>query len=96
MAFLPLFGHTGSSVGTFDFWRGQWKQNSEIPLGLVIKQADISNELSHAQFGHQEDLQNRLQSGMTHRDFRRNTLGILAYFSLSNSIFRLVLASLTF
>ena len=96
MTFLPLFGHTGSSVGKTHFWRGKWQPNSEIPLGLESRQADRSNELSYAQFGHREGLQNRLQSGMTHREFRCGALGILAHFSLSNSVFCLVLANLNF
>ena len=96
LTFLPLFGHTRSSVGKTHFWRGKWKPNSEIPLGLEIRQENIYNELSCAQFGHQEGLQNWLQTGVTHREFRRYALGILAHFLLCNSVFRLVLASLTF
>lgn len=78
MAFLPLFGHIGSSVGRFDFWRGKWQPNSEITLGLENRQEDISNELSYTQFGLQEGPQNQLQSGAMHRDFRCGALGILA------------------
>ena len=96
MTFLPLFGHTGSSVGKNHFWRRTWKQNSKIQLGLESRQVELSNELSYAQFGLREGTQNQPQSGATHRDFRRGALGILAQFSLSNSDFRLVLASLTF
>ena len=69
MTFLPLFGHTGSSVGKTHFWRGKWKPNSELPLGLEIRQVDISNELSCAQFGHREGLQNQLQTGATYWGF---------------------------
>ena len=93
---MPLFGHTGSSVGRFDFWRVKWKPNSEIPLGLEIRQADLSNELSYTQFLLQEGPYNTPQSGAKHRDFRRGALGISAPFSLNNSDFRLVLASLNF
>ena len=80
MTFLPLFGHTGSSVGKTHFWRGKWQPNSEILPDLESRQAGLSNELFCTQFGHQEGVQNRLQSSMTHRDFRRDALGILAQF----------------
>ena len=78
MTFLPLFGHTGSNVDRFDFGMRKWLQNPEIPLGLEIRQADISNELSYTQFGLREGPQNQLQSGAAHRDFRRGALRILA------------------
>ena len=78
MAFLPLFGHTGSSVGRFDFWRGTWKPNSEIPLGLESRQVYISNELSCTQFGLREGPLNQPQRGAMHRDFRCGALGNLA------------------
>ena len=95
MTFLPLFGHTRSSVGRTHFWRGKWKPNSEIPLVLKIIQAELSNKPTWIQFGQREGLQNQLQTGKTHREFRRNALGILAHFLLSNSVFHLVLDSLT-
>ena len=50
MTFLPLFGHTGRSVGKTHFWRGTWQPNLEIQLGLEIWQEELSNELSYAQF----------------------------------------------
>ena len=95
MTFLPLFGHTGRSVGKTHFWRGKWQPNSEITLGLEIRQADLSNNLSCAKFGDWEGLQNQLQTGVTHREIRRGALGIFAHFGLSNSVFHLVLDSLT-
>ena len=78
MAFLPLFAHTGSSVGILDFLRGKWQPNSEIPLGLESRHVDISKEISYAQFGLREGPQNQPQSGAMHRDFRRDALGNLA------------------
>ena len=50
MTFLPLFGHTGSSVGKNHFWWVKWKPNLDITLGLERRQVDISNELSCTQF----------------------------------------------
>ena len=66
MTSLPLFWHTGSSLGRMKIWRGKWAPNSEIPLGLEIRQAKISNKHTWAQFGFLQVPQNRLQSGATH------------------------------
>ena len=77
MTFLPLFGHTGSSVGRTHFWRGKWKPNSEILVVLERRQASLSNKPTWRKFGHWEGLQNQLQTGATHREIRRSALGIL-------------------
>ena len=95
MTFLPLFGHIGSSVGRTHFWRGKWKPNSENPLVLESRQEYLSKKPTWSKFGHQEGLQNQLQTGTTHREIRRSTLEIFAHFGLSNSVFRLVFDILT-
>ena len=46
-----------TSVGRFGFWQGKWNPNCIIPLVLEIILQDLSNKLSHAQFGHREGLQ---------------------------------------
>lgn len=67
MLTLPLFGHTGSSFGRTDFWRGKWTPNSKIPLVLEIRQIDISNKPTWRKFGEGEGLQNRLGKNVMHR-----------------------------
>jgi len=68
MTFLPLFGHTISSVGRTQFWMGKWRPNLEITLVLESRQIDISNKSTWSKFGAWEGLQNHLQKGATHRE----------------------------
>ena len=51
---LPLFGHTGSSLVRLQFWRGKWKPNWEIPLGLESRHPDLSKKPTCASFGFRE------------------------------------------
>ena len=39
MTSLPLFWHTGSSLGRLQFWRGKWHPNWKFSLGLESRQA---------------------------------------------------------
>lgn len=68
MTSLPLFWHTGSSLGRMKIWRGKWAPNSEIPVGLEIRQDRISNKHTWAHFGLLQVPQNRLPSGAAHRE----------------------------
>ena len=33
LTFLPLFGHTRSSVGKTHFWRGKWQPMIQVDIG---------------------------------------------------------------
>jgi len=67
MPSLPFFGHTGSSVGSTDFWRGKWTPNSKIPPVLESRQTKISNNPIWRKFGEGKDLQIQMEKSATHR-----------------------------
>ncbi len=66
MASLPLFWHTGRSLGRMKIWRGKWAPNTKIPLGLEIRQARPSNKHTWGHFGLRKVPQNSLQSIAMH------------------------------
>ena len=66
MTSLPIFWHTGSSIGRMNIWTGKWAPNSKIPLGLESRQDRFSRKHTWAHFGLLQVPQNRLQRGATH------------------------------
>ena len=64
---LPLFWHTGSSLGRMKIWRGKWAPNSKIPVGLESRQDRFSKNPTWAHFGHSQVSQNRPRSSVVHR-----------------------------
>ena len=74
---LPLFGHTGSSLGRLHFWRGKWAPNWEIPLGLESRHPALSNKPTLASFGCREVPQKWAQRCATRREMARYASGKL-------------------
>lgn len=89
MTFLPLFGHTGSSVGKTPFWRGKWRPNLKIPLVLESTQVDLSKTCTWRRFGHREGLQKWLQIGTMHREISATHWRNFAQFHHEYFVFRL-------
>ena len=85
MTSLPLFWHTGSSLGRMHFWRGKWTPNWKIPLALEIRQERLSNKTTWAQFGLRQVPQNQQQSSATHTEISAAHRGFWPNFSPSNS-----------
>ena len=81
---LPLFGHTGSSLGRMHFWRGKWAPNWEIPLGLESRHLDLSNKPTWASFGSLEVPQKWAERRATRRDLARYASGNFPVFHLQH------------
>ena len=79
--FLPLFGHTRSSLGRLQFWRGKWTPNWEITLGLESRHPDLSHKPTFASFGCLEVPQNVAQKRATRWELGRYASRKFARFS---------------
>ena len=83
MPSLPLFGHTRSSLGRSQLWRGKWPPNWNIPLGMESQHPKISNKTTCASFGCWKVPQNLPERRATCREMVCYTLGKLASFTSS-------------
>ena len=75
-----------TSVGRFDFWQSKWNPNCIIPLFLESRLQDISNELSHTQFGHREGLQNLPEKCTMWQEGNATHLRGATHLSISTSV----------
>ena len=81
MTSLPLIPHTERSLGRLRFWRRKWAENSEIPLGLEIRQPRLSKKHTWEHFRLLEVPQNKLQSGVVHIESGAAHIGKKANFT---------------